>query len=192
MNTAYIFFADGFEDIEAIAPYDILRRGGVNAVAVSLNVDCFSTSSHKLPVVAAMSVDEFLSEVYLDSDDVLVFPGGMPGSKYLAAHDGLMKAMREHYNKGNVLAAICAAPSLVLAANLPSEKLKGLKMTCYEGMQDNILSAGAEYVREACVMDGNLITARGPFLCLDFGLKILSVMTSQAVADKVASDMMRQ
>ena len=101
----------------------------------------------------------------------MIFPGGMPGSANLAAFDKLMDIMRQHYAEGGTVAAICAAPSLVLS-NL--EDIRGKKMTCYDGFEDKLIAKGAEYVKEGVVKDGNIITGRGPGWALEFGLAILA------------------
>lgn len=190
MKSAFIFLADGFEEIEALAPVDILRRGGIEVVTVSLNEDCLSTSSRGIPVLADMSIGAFLSEIALDSDDVMVFPGGMPGTRNLASCASLMDMMRKHYMIGGTLAAICAAPSLVLASKLPADILSGRSMTCFAGMEEPIISAGAKYVEEGVVEDGRLITGQGAGFCIEFALSILKHMTDVETAQKVASSMM--
>ena len=119
--------------------------------------------------------------------DVMIFPGGMPGSANLAAFPKLMDIMQQHYAEGGTVAAICAAPSVVLSL-LPN--LEGKKMTCYDGFEDAITAKGAEYVKQGVVVDGNMITGRGPGWAVDFGLAILAHIKRQETADKVKAGLM--
>jgi 4-methyl-5(b-hydroxyethyl)-thiazole monophosphate biosynthesis len=119
--------------------------------------------------------------------DVMIFPGGMPGSANLAAFGKLMDIMQQHYAEGGTVAAICAAPSVVLTL-LPD--LDGKKMTCYDGFEEAITAKGAEYVKEGVVTDGNVITGRGPGWAVEFGLAILAHVKGQEIADKVKAGLM--
>ena len=119
--------------------------------------------------------------------DVMIFPGGMPGSSNLAAFGKLMDIMQQHYAEGGTLAAICAAPSVVLGL-LPD--LQGKKMTCYDGFEDALTAKGAEYVKEGVVTDGQLITGRGPGWAVEFGLAVLAKLKGQETADKVKAGLM--
>ena len=119
--------------------------------------------------------------------DVMIFPGGMPGSSNLAAFGKLMDIMRQHYEEGGTLAAICAAPSVVLGL-LPD--LNGKKMTCYDGFEEALTAKGAEYVKEGVVVDGNMITGRGPGWAVEFGLAILAHIKGDEVAAKVKAGLM--
>jgi 4-methyl-5(b-hydroxyethyl)-thiazole monophosphate biosynthesis len=119
--------------------------------------------------------------------DVMIFPGGMPGSANLAAFGKLMDIMQQHYVEGGTVAAICAAPSVVLTL-LPD--IKDKKMTCYDGFEEAITAKGAEYVKEGVVVDGNMITGRGPGWAVEFGLAILSHIKGQETADKVKAGLM--
>jgi 4-methyl-5(b-hydroxyethyl)-thiazole monophosphate biosynthesis len=117
----------------------------------------------------------------------MIFPGGMPGSANLAAFPKLMDIMQQHYAEGGTVAAICAAPSVVLSL-LPG--LEGKKMTCYDGFEEALAAKGAEYVKEGVVTDGNIITGRGPGWAVDFGLAILTHIKGQEIADKVKAGLM--
>ena len=193
MKGVYVFLADGFEEIEAIAPVDILSRGGVAVKTVSFNEDYFSTSSRRLPVVADMNFDEFLRGIDhtgTSERDILVFPGGMPGARNLAGNAKLMEVMNRHYEAGGTVAAICASPALVLAGHLPVEVVSGLRMTCHDGFIDELKASGAEYVKENVVTSGRIITARGAGLSIEFGLALLARAKDQSSADKAAAAMM--
>ena len=190
MKGTYIFLADGFEISEALTTVNMLRRGGVNVKTVSIYDDRIVTSSNRIPVIADMAFGEFRASTSFGpclKTDVMIFPGGMPGSSNLAAFGKLMDIMQQHYAEGGTLAAICAAPSVVLGL-LP--KLEGKKMTCYDGFEDALTAKGVEYVKEGVVIDGNIITGRGPGWAVEFGLAILSHVKGQEVADKVKAGLM--
>ena len=190
MKGTYIFLADGFEISEALTTVNMLRRGGINVKTVSIYDDRIVTSSNRIPVVADMAFGEFRASTSFGPclpSDVMIFPGGMPGSSNLAAFGKLMDIMQQHYTEGGTVAAICAAPSVVLTL-LPD--LNGKKMTCYDGFEEALTAAGAEYVKEGVVVDGQVITGRGPGWAQDFGLAILAKLKGQEVADKVKAGLM--
>lgn len=190
MKGIYIFLADGFEISEALTTVNMLRRGGLNVKTVSIYDDRIVTSSNRIPVIADMAFGEFKASTSFGPclpTDVMIFPGGMPGSSNLAAFGKLMDIMQQHYAEGGTLAAICAAPGVVLGL-LPD--LEGKKMTCYDGFEDALTAKGAEYVKEGVVVDGNLITGRGPGWAVEFGLAILAHIKGQEVADKVKAGLM--
>ena len=190
MTGTYIFLADGFEISEALTTVNMLRRGGVNVKTVSIYDDRIVTSSNRIPVIADMAFGEFKASTSFGpclKTDVMIFPGGMPGSSNLAAFGKLMDIMQQHYAEGGTLAAICAAPSVVLGL-LPG--LEGKKMTCYDGFEEALTAKGVEYVKEGVVVDGNIITGRGPGWAVEFGLAILSHVKGQEVADKVKAGLM--
>lgn len=190
MKGVYIFLADGFEVSEALTTVNMLRRGGVNVKTVSIYDDRIVTSSNRIPVVADMAFGEFKASTSFGPclpSDVMIFPGGMPGSSNLAAFGKLMDIMQQHYAEGGTVAAICAAPSVVLTL-LPD--LSGKKMTCYDGFEEALQTKGAEYIKEGVVSDGNIITGRGPGWAVEFGLAILAKLKGQETADKVKAGLM--
>ena len=190
MKGTYVFLADGFEVSEALTTVNMLRRGGVNVKTVSIYDDRIVTSSNRIPVVADMAFGEFRASTTFGAclpTDVMIFPGGMPGSSNLAAFSKLMDIMKQHYEAGGTVAAICAAPSVVLSL-LPD--IQGKKMTCYDGFEEALTAKGAEYVKEGVVVDGTMITGRGPGWAVDFGLAILAHIKGQETADKVKTGLM--
>lgn len=190
MKGVYIFLADGFEISEALTTVDMLRRGNVNVKTVSIYDDRIVTSSNRIPVIADMAFGEFKASTTFGpciSKDVMIFPGGMPGSSNLASFKKLMDVMLQHFNEGGTVAAICAAPSVVLS-NLPD--ISGRRMTCYDGFEQALIDKGAEYVKEGVVCDENIITGRGPGWALEFGLAILSHIKGEDVAAKVRQGLM--
>ena len=190
MKGTYVFLADGFEISEALTTVNMLRRGGINVKTVSIYDDRIVTSSNRIPVIADMAFGEFKASTSFGPclpSDVMIFPGGMPGSANLAAFGKLMDIMQQHYAEGGTVAAICAAPAVVLTL-LPD--LEGKKMTCYDGFEAELTAKGAEYVKEGVVKYGNMITGRGPGWAVEFGLAILAHVKGQETADKVKAGLM--
>lgn len=183
MKGVYIFLADGFEDVEALATNDVLRRGGVDTTLVALTDDPFVESSHGV----TLGADAFLPELDIDHDgttaaDVLIFPGGMPGSKNLATCTPLIELMRAHYAAGGTLAAICAAPGLVLSQ---LDGLSGVEFTCFEGFEDALLAKGAVYTPEPAVRSGRIVTGRSAGHAVSFALEILRGIKGDETAAQV-------
>ena len=185
MNGIYIFLADGFEDMEAIATRDVLLRGGVDVQTVSINDDPFVTSSHGLTVSVDLTRDDFDD----DKPAVMIFPGGMPGTKNLAADKALMALMRKCYAEGGVIAAICAAPGLVVS-QLDEEALSGKYFTCFEGFQDPMIAKGAVFMPDGAVVDGRLVTGRGAGHAVSFGLALVELLKGKETADRVRAGLM--
>lgn len=188
MKGVHIFLADGFEDMEALATRDVLLRGGVPVTLVSITDDYMVESSHGLSVSIDSSWADFeFAEKGTGAEDVMIFPGGMPGSKNLAEHAELMDIMQEHYRLGGAVAAICAAPGLVLSQ---LEGLEGKRFTCFEGFQEPLIAKGAVYTPESAVTDGRFITGRGAGHAVNFGLAILSYLKGEEAAAKVRAGLM--
>ena len=190
MKGVYIFLANGFEEIEALATLDVLRRGGVDVKTVSVLYDKFVIGSHKTTVVADMTYGEFKAEVQLDGtdeSDVMIFPGGMPGTRNLAENGEIINFMRLHYAEGGAVAAICAAPGLVVS-QLPS--LQGKHFTCFDGFEDAPVARGGIYEQKPAVRDGNLITGRGAGCAVEFGLAILAHLKGEEAAAAVRHSLM--
>ena len=190
MKGVYIFLANGFEEIEALATLDVLRRGGVDVKTVSVLYDKFVTGSHKTTVVADMTYGEFKAEVQLDGtdeSDVMIFPGGMPGTRNLAENGEIINFMRLHYAEGGAVAAICAAPGLVVS-QLPS--LQGKHFTCFDGFEDAPVARGGIYEQKPAVRDGNLINGRGAGCAVEFGLAILAHLKGEEAAAAVRHSLM--
>jgi len=185
MKGVYVFLADGFEDIEALATVDVLRRGGVDVTTVSVTDDLVVTSSHGIPVCADIAAAEFLDGE--SEADFLVFPGGMPGTKNLAATPWLIELMNAHYAAGGSVAAICAAPGFVLSQ---LDGIAGTRFTAFEGCQGPSVEAGGIYVPEGVVRDGRVITGRGAGWAIPFGLEILAAIQGPEKAAAVKAGLM--
>lgn len=175
MKKAYLFFATGFEEVEALTVVDILRRGGVDCKTVSVTGDYDVTSSHAVTVRA----DLLFEEQGLEDGDMLILPGGIPGTPNLKAHAGLDKLIRHYHEAGKYLAAVCAAPTVYGEKGL----LQGRKATCFPGMESGLV--GAEHREDKVVCDGQFITSRGMGTCIDFGLTLLAKLTDEANAQTI-------
>lgn len=190
MKGVYIFLADGFEDVEALGTADVLRRGKVPVQLVSITDEPFVVSSHGVAVGVDMSFDMFTDAVELGSAtaaDVMIFPGGMPGTKNLAACKPLMKLMKDHYAEGGTVAAICAAPGLVLSQ---LDGLEGKKVTCFDSFEGYLQEKGAEFIPKPAIADGRIVTGRSAGHATAFGLKILGVIKDEETVAQVRHAML--
>lgn len=158
----YVFLATGFEDIEALAPVDILRRAGLPVETVSVTGEAVVVSAHGVGVLT----DRQFSEVDFDDAQMIVLPGGMPGASNLYACRPLCERIVAHYRAGKPLAAICAAPLVYGELGL----LRGVKATCYPGFESYL--EGATYTASIVEKDGQFITGKGPAAAFEFGYTI--------------------
>ncbi|MDR1257678.1 MAG: DJ-1/PfpI family protein [Tannerellaceae bacterium] len=180
MKKVVLFLATGFEETEAVGTVDVLRRGRIDVAIASITGEHAVTGAHGITIVA----DALFDEVSYDGIDALTLPGGMPGSANLNAYEPLRKLLTEHYAKGKLIAAICAA-SLVLGG---LGLMNGRKATCYPGYESHL--TGAKLTGEAVVTDGNIITGRGPGLVYDFALTIVSYLSGENVAQGVSDGLL--
>ena len=177
---AYLFLATGFEEIEAVATIDILRRGGVEVTAISITGNLSVLGVHEISVTA----DKLFEQADFSDGNVFILPGGGPGSFMLNDHKALKQLLVQQHEQNKWIAAICAAPLVLGGLGL----LKGKKAICYPGMESYI--QGAVLTDQPAVIDGNIITGKGPGLVFDFGLTILAALQGQEVADNVAGDLL--
>ena len=174
MEGVYIFLADGFEDMEALATCDVLRRAGLQVELVSIKSDTAVTSSHGVDIDAEWVLEDMETVTAGVSEaDVMIFPGGMPGSKSLASCKKLIQAMKAHYKAGGTLAAICAAPGLVLSQ---LDDVKGLEFTCFDGFEQPLVDKGAVFTPRPAVRSGRIITGRSAGHAVAFALKIVEAL----------------
>ena len=187
MKGVHIFLADGFEDVEALATYDVLKRGGVDVKLVGITDESVVVSSHGVAVRVENTLGEMLAGEcgaggVTDYCDVMIFPGGMPGSRNLASNGTLVRLMKEHYATGGTLAAICAAPGLVLGQ---LDDLSGVRFTCFDGFEDGPLAKGAVFDPQPAVRCGRIITGRSAGHAIAFALEILGAMKGSDAVEKV-------
>ncbi|MDY3249620.1 MAG: DJ-1 family glyoxalase III [Candidatus Choladocola sp.] len=176
MGKVYVFLADGFEEIEGLTVVDILRRAGIDTVTVSISNKKEVTGSHKIELKA----DALFDEVNKEEAVMYVLPGGMPGTNYLAAHDGLRELLTEAEADGKKVAAICAAPSVLGGLGL----LKGKKAICYPGFEEKL--TGAEVTMAPVVEDDFVTTSRGMGTAIPFALALVAQLKDRKTADELA------
>ena len=164
MAKVYEFLANGFEEVEGMAPVDILRRGGVDIKTVSVTGTEWVETSHGVTIKADIKFED----ADLSDSDMLMLPGGMPGATNLNVHQGVRDALMAQYRAGKRIGAICAAPMVLGSLGL----LKNKKATCSPGFQKYLI--GAEYTAALFQEDGNIITGEGPAATFPYAYRILS------------------
>ncbi len=179
MAKALVVLAPGFEEVEAVIPVDLLRRAGVEVLTAALEDERLVEGSHGLVIQADTALERIPEDL-----DALVLPGGMPGSAHLAASERVMELVKDFENRGKILAAICAAPALVLGK---AGVLEGKRFTCYPGMEEKAGSGGS-YSPEALVVDGNVITAWGMGGASEFARALIRMLAGEEAADRVLKE----
>ena len=180
MKKVYVFLADGFEDVEALIPVDVWRRGGLDVVTVSITEFPMAQSAHGVNIEADIMFDD--GDFY--DADLLFLPGGMPGASNLFAHKGVCKAVVDQFTAGRKVAAICASPAVVLA---PLGILDGKRATCYPGFEQAL--AEATYTGDLFTVDGNVTTGEGPAAAFPFAYELLAQLKDKNTADQIAEGM---
>ena len=167
----YLLLAEGFEEIEAITPLDILRRLGAEAVTVSVGGEDLVTGSHGITVRADIPIGQAGGDF-----DMLILPGGMPGTDNLQKSPKVIELIKKAADGGKYIGAICAAPKILGELGL----LRGKRVTCFTGYEKYLL--GAEITEEPIEADGNIITARGAGVSCAFGFMLGAVLYGQEAA----------
>ena len=179
MSKVCVFFGAGFEEIEALTVVDILRRAGVDTTMVSVSEERKVTGSHAITV----EMDAVISEVDFESLDMIVLPGGMPGTANLEACEALMEQVDAFASQDRIVAAICAAPSILGHRGI----LKGRKACCYPSWESHL--EGAVVLEQPAVIDGNLVTGRGMGAAVPFALAIIERLQGKDAACRMAENM---
>lgn len=175
----YLFLAEGFEETEAIAPLDVLRRCSVDVKTVGIGGTSI-TSSHHVSVVPDLTEEEVLLD---ETFEGLILPGGMPGTLNLEASPVVQAALDYAADHQKLIGAICAAPSILGHKQL----LAGKKATCFPGFEKDLL--GAEVTGESVVLDGHIITANGAGSALPFGRALAAYLVGSEKAASVLESM---
>ena len=171
----YLFLADGFEEIEALCVLDFLRRAGVSVTTVGVSGK-IANGSHKIPVIC----DILENELDLNSPfDMIILPGGMPGSTNLDNSLVVDKMIKRAVNEDKFICAICAAPFILGKRGL----LKGKRAICYPGFEGQL--TGAQIVNQGVVRDGKIITGRAMGSAHDFGLEIVEALCGKEMREKL-------
>lgn len=180
MEKVYEFLADGFEEIEALGPVDVLRRGGVEVNTVSVSGTLTVTSAHGVKVQA----DMLLADADLADAALLLIPGGMPGAQNVDECEAVRRALLAQNNAGRRIGAICAGPMVLGHLGI----LKGRRATCYPGFDKEL--DGAEYTADPITVDGNIITGKGPGATLDYAYTLLEMFKGERVTRMMKEGMM--
>ena len=175
----YLFLAEGFEEIEAVAPIDIFRRAGIETITVSITSDKIVTGAHGIGVVA----DALFESTDFGGEYLLFIPGGMPGTLNLSKHEGLLALIAAHAGKGKLIAAICAAPSVLGKLNL----LEGKEAICYPGFENEMQNA--KLSSSDSVKSGTIFTAKAAGVAMKFAINIVEELKGKETADKVSASM---
>lgn len=171
MKRTAVFLADGFEEIEALTVVDIIRRGNVECDMVSIkNIEV--TGAHGIKVKSDKILDETINDY-----DLIVFPGGMPGATNLKQDKKVIEVVKKFYKEGKLVSAICAAPIVLAQAGI----IEGKNITSYPGFEEQL--KGCNYKEDRVVVDGNIITSRGPATAMEFAYKLLEVLGNETYND---------
>lgn len=172
----YIFLAEGFEELEAVAVIDLLRRAGLAVVTVAVGNYLEVAGAHHISIRA----DKFLKDIDSSDADALILPGGLPGVTNLNESDVLRRMLQGGYTSGKLVAAICAAPMILGQMGL----LEGKRATCYPGFEDHL--RGHIPTNDRVIIDGQIITASGIGVVIEFALAIITYLLDEQMATEVS------
>ena len=178
MSKVYVFLADGFEEVEGLTSVDLLRRAGADLQTVSIMGRKEIHGAHGINLEADLVLEDGL-----EAADLMILPGGMPGTNNLKDHEGLADILKDQYKAGRMVAAICAAPLVLGGLGL----LRGHRATCYPGFEQTLL--GAEYTAELFTIDGNITTGEGPAAALPYAYSLLEQLVDSETSHAVAEGM---
>ena len=172
----FLFLAEGFEEIEAITPIDLLRRAGFEVCTVSISENEMVTGAHNISIKA----DTTFAKADFSNADMLIIPGGMPGTTNLDNHEGLRQLLLDFNSANKHIASICAAPLILGKLGI----LNGKKATCYPGFEEFL---GESHCTERVVISENIITSQGPGTSFDFALAIIEQLMGKEKADEISN-----
>jgi 4-methyl-5(b-hydroxyethyl)-thiazole monophosphate biosynthesis len=179
MKRVLIFFAEGFEEVEALTSVDFLRRAGIDVTTVGIGGSRIN-SAHNVEIKTDIQMKDFDEKTALGYD-ALIFPGGMPGAENISNDPAVNSLVKEFNRKSGLIAAICASPAVVL---FPTGILEGRKVTCYPGFEERF-DATVKHSLDRVVIDGNVITSRGPGTAAEFSIALIETLLSTAEADQI-------
>ncbi len=186
MVETLIFLASGFEEIETVTIVDVLRRAGVTVTVAGLSSGV-TEGAHGIKIVPDKNIDT----VKIDDFDAIIVPGGNPGYKNLRSDPRVISMVKEAFYSNKMVAAICAAPAVLSDAGI----LKNKNCTIYPGMENELEKGGGKPKLDIVVIDGNIITSRGPATALPFAIKLVELLlgkqTAREVAKKTMADILK-
>jgi len=174
MKKVVLFLADGFEEVEAMTPADFLRRSNVDLILAGVTGKTV-TGGHGIKVVCDVEVSELSGEF-----DGIIIPGGMPGATNVAKDEKTMDIIKTAFDRGALIGAICAAPAVVLGSH---GLIQGRSFTCYPGFEGSF--NGADFSEERVVVDGNLITSRGPGTAAEFSEALIEYLCGSEQREQI-------
>lgn len=177
-----LFIENGSEELEFIAPLDILRRANLQVDLISANNEDTITTSHNVKIISDKKINEINNILEYDA---IIIPGGMPGSLLLKNNKKIVEFYQKMYKNNKLVAAICAAPIVLSEANITNDK----SITCYPGFENQINSKSYDN-KKAVVIDDNVITAQGPAVAFLFGLEILEYLLGKEKREEIANAML--
>jgi len=182
MKKVNIYLAEGFEEIEALTVVDVLRRAGVAVVTVAVSASKEVNGAHHITVIADQTFDEIDNK----AADMLVLPGGMPGTRNLEKHEGLRSLIKDFYENERYIAAICAAPSILGKMGL----LESSMATCYPGFEEDL--KGAIHSEEPVIRHKNIITSKGPGTAMLFALELVELLVGREIKEELKDSLILQ
>lgn len=176
MKKVCVLLADGFEEIEGLTVVDLLRRAKIYVDTISIMDDYIVHGAHGINV----QTEDLFDEVDFDEFDMVVLPGGMPGTLNLKNHDGVRYVVKQYAKEGRYVGAICAAPTILKSLGV----LEGRRAICYPGVEDEM--EDVVLTETAVVVDENIITSQGVGTAIDFGLKLIEILDGEEKAKEIA------
>ena len=180
LKRAAVFFADGFEEVEALTVVDYLRRADIHVDMISTIDNKICRGAHGIDV----AMDKLMDEIS-DDYDAYIFPGGSDNAASMRQNKKLLDKVKKVFNENKLVCAICASPTVLYEAGL----LAGKKITSYPGVFKNI-KGGFDYLEEKVVVDGNLITSRGPALTVYFALEIIQALEGEEKRQQIENQIL--
>jgi len=181
MAKALVFLASGFEEIETVTIVDVLRRAGVDVTVAGLKPNAVE-GAHAMKIVPDKTIDD----VAVEDFDAFVVPGGNPGYKNLRNDQRVIDMVKKAFDSNKLVAAICAGPAVLSDAGV----LEGKACTIYAGMEDELRKGRGLPKEDIVVVDGNIVTSRGPATALPFALKLAEKLAGKQVAENVSKKTM--
>ena len=176
MKKVSVLLADGFEEIEALTVVDLLRRAKVYVDTVSITEDYIVHGAHGINV----QTEDLFEEVNFVESDMIVLPGGIPGTPNLNAHAGVRRVVKDFYDEGKYVGAICAAPTVLSSLGL----LKGKHATCHPSVETDLQGTVLTY--KPVTVDDNIITSQGVGTAIEFALKLVEILVGEEKAQEIA------
>lgn len=179
MAKIYEFISNGTEEVEALIPVDVLRRAGCDIQIVSTTGEQIITSSHGVKIVT----DALIEDIDTSDADLLMIPGGLPGSVNLCNHPLVREAILKQYNAGKLVSAICAGPMIFGSLGIS----EGKRCTCYPGCEGDL--TGATYTAELVTVDGNVITGEGPAATFPYAYTLCEMLCGKEITESLKEGM---